>query len=167
MYCIYIYVYIYIHIYMYIYYIYSAISAPTPLTVIQSSVVGCKIPWKENSLISRGIGEFIFTRRVLAFFRVNPATSFNQSDLFIRSAFFNQSSGQPRVNPGKQERGGATKTKHRRVFFSRYLAANDASSTGTRLLWSRCRFFYEPVYIKKRVRPSSAHRAPLKVLCSY
>jgi len=33
------------------------------------------------------------------------------------------------VNPGKQERGGAqNKSKNRRVFFSRYLAANDARS---------------------------------------
>jgi len=49
---------------------------------------------------------FLFTRRVLAFFRVNPAKRFNQPDFFIRSACFDQSSGQPRVNTGKQEGGG-------------------------------------------------------------
>jgi len=49
---------------------------------------------------------FLFTRRVLAFFRVNPANGFNQPDFFIRRACFDQSSGQPRVNPGKQEGGG-------------------------------------------------------------
>jgi len=52
---------------------------------------------------------FLFTRRVLAFFRVNPAESFNQPDFFIRSACFDPSSGQPRVNPGKQEGGGDAK----------------------------------------------------------
>ena len=52
---------------------------------------------------------FLFTRCVLAFFRVNPAYSFNQPNYLIRSACFHQSSGQPRVNPGKQEGGGAKK----------------------------------------------------------
>ena len=50
---------------------------------------------------------FLFTRRVLAFFRVNPAQSFNQPDFFIRGAWFDRSSGHPRMNPGKQEGGGA------------------------------------------------------------
>jgi len=51
----------------------------------------------------------------------------------IRSACFDQSSSQPWVNPGKQEGGGgATKFKNRRVFFSRYLAANDGA-----LAWRR------------------------------
>jgi len=48
---------------------------------------------------------------VLAFFRVNPAKKFNQPDFFIRSACFDQSSGQPRVNPGKQEGGGREEKK--------------------------------------------------------
>jgi len=48
---------------------------------------------------------FLFTRRVLAFFRANPAQSINQPDRVTR-ACFDQSSGQPRVNPGKQEGGG-------------------------------------------------------------
>jgi len=56
---------------------------------------------------------------MLAFFRVNPAKSFNQPDFFIRSACFDPSSGQPR-----QGGGGEKKSKNRRVFFSRYLAAN-------------------------------------------
>jgi len=64
---------------------------------------------------------------VLAFFRVNPAKSFNQPDFFIRGACFDQSSGRPRVNPGKQEGGDTKKTNYRRVFLSRYLAVNDAS----------------------------------------
>jgi len=55
---------------------------------------------------------FLFTRQVLAFFRVNPAKSFNQTDFFNRSASFYQSSGQPRVNPGKQERGGRKKNQN-------------------------------------------------------
>jgi len=53
----------------------------------------------------------LFTRRVIAFFRVNPAKNINQPDFFIRSACFDQSSGQPRVNPGKQEGGGEKKIK--------------------------------------------------------
>jgi len=52
---------------------------------------------------------FLFARRVLAFFRVNSAKGFNQPDFFIRSACFDSSSGQPRVNPGKQEGWGAPK----------------------------------------------------------
>jgi len=31
---------------------------------------------------------FLFTRRVLAFFRVNPAESFNQLDFFILERLF-------------------------------------------------------------------------------
>jgi len=52
---------------------------------------------------------FLFTRRVLAFFSGNPAKSLNNPIYFIRGAFFDQSSGQPRVNPGKQDGGGARK----------------------------------------------------------
>jgi len=71
---------------------------------------------------------FLFTRRVLAFFRVNSAKSSINPIFFIRGACFDPSSGQPRVNPGKQE-GGDVKKKNRRVFFSRYLAANDGEIT--------------------------------------
>jgi len=52
---------------------------------------------------------FLFTRRVLALFRGNPANSFNQPDFFFRSACFDPSSGQPRVNSGKQEGRGREK----------------------------------------------------------
>ena len=45
---------------------------------------------------------------MLAFFRVNPAKSVNQPDFFFRSACFDLSSGQSRVNPGKGT-GGRTK----------------------------------------------------------
>jgi len=49
----------------------------------------------------------LFTRRVLAFFsRVNPANSFNQPDFVYPARLIDQSLGQPRVNPGKQEGGG-------------------------------------------------------------
>jgi len=69
---------------------------------------------------------FLFTRRVLALFRVKTRIKDLINPIFfIRNACFDQSSGQPRVNPGKQEEGGAKKIKTRRVFFSRYLAAND------------------------------------------
>jgi len=49
---------------------------------------------------------FRFTRRVLAFFRVNPATVLINPIFFIRRACFDQLSGQPRVIPGKLEGGG-------------------------------------------------------------
>jgi len=65
---------------------------------------------------------------VLAFLRVNPATIFSQPDFFVRSACYDRSSGQPRVNPGKQEGGGggAKKIKKSASFlFEVYLAAND------------------------------------------
>jgi len=54
---------------------------------------------------------FLFARRVLAFFRVNPANSFNQPDLCIRAACFDPSSGQPLVNQGKQEGEGRENNK--------------------------------------------------------
>jgi len=59
-------------------------------------------------LISREIGDFLFNRRVLAFFRVNPAKSLNQSIYFESGAldFINR-----RVNPGKQEEGGCKKNR--------------------------------------------------------
>jgi len=76
----------------------------------------------------------IFTRRVLAFFRVNPAKVLINPICFILSACFDQSSGQPRVNPGKQKGGSAKKIKNRRVFFSRYLAANDGLAAALRLV---------------------------------
>ena len=39
--------------------------------------------------------------------------------------------------PGETGRGGgAKKSKNRRVFFSRYLAANDASNTSQRTFWA-------------------------------
>jgi len=62
---------------------------------------------------------FLFTRRVLAFFRVNPAKSFNQPNLFNPGRLFYQSSGHPRVNLGKQERGGVKKIKKIGEFYFR------------------------------------------------
>jgi len=75
---------------------------------------------------------FLFTRRVLAFFRVNPAKIFNQPDFFL--------SGAPalihrRVNlgftRGNRKGGARKKSENRRVFFSRYLAANDGATANT------------------------------------
>jgi len=52
-------------------------------------VVGCTIPGKENSLISRGIGDlFYLPGACLPFFRVNPAKRFNQSDSFDPERWF-------------------------------------------------------------------------------
>jgi len=99
---------------------------PRSLRKWPTTVVGCKMPWKENSLISRGFGDFLFTRRVLAFFRVNPAKSVNQPDCFYPARLFLSIVGSTSGKPGETGRGGARKkSKSRRVFFSRYLAAND------------------------------------------
>ena len=76
--------------------------------------------WLQDAL-KRKLVDFAWNRRFFRFFsmypararlfRVNPANSFNQPDSFFRSACFDQSSGQPRVNPGKQKGGGAKKIK--------------------------------------------------------
>jgi len=66
-------------------------------------------------------------------FSCKPGSKFQSTDFFYpwvnpERLFFYQSSGQPRANPGEREGGGegAKKIKkNRRVFFSRYLAAND------------------------------------------
>jgi len=76
-----------------------------------TSVVSCKIPWKENSLISRGIGDFSIHPARTPLFSGKPGYSFNQPVFFIRSARFDQSSGQPRVSPGKQGGGGSRKKR--------------------------------------------------------
>ena len=73
---------------------------------------------------------FRFTRRVLAFFRVNPAKSFNQPDFVYPQRLFLSIVGSTSGKPGETGRGGgrAKKSKNRRVFFSRYHAANEAPS---------------------------------------
>jgi len=68
---------------------------------------------------------------------------------YIRSACFDQSLGQPRVSPGKQGGGrGRTKSRNRRVFFSRYLAANDgrtrANGPAFDLLPPNLTIYYRP-----------------------
>jgi len=72
---------------------------------------------------------FLFTRRVLAFFRVNPAQSFNQPNLFYTERLFLSIVGSTSGQPGEQERGVQKESKNRRIFFSRYLAANDTLPT--------------------------------------
>jgi len=70
-------------------------------------VVGCKIPCKENSLISRGIGDFSIYPARACLFSGQPGKKVAIYPIFfIRSACFDPSSSQPRVNPGKQEGGG-------------------------------------------------------------
>jgi len=48
---------------------------------------------------------FIFTRRVLAFFRVNPATSFNQPNFFHPERLFLSIVGSASGKPGETGRG--------------------------------------------------------------
>jgi len=98
--------------------------------------------WLQDTL-KRKLVDFAWNRR---FFYLPGACSpfFGQTRLkvlinpifFIRSACFDLSSGQSRVNPGKQEGGGREKIKNRRVFFSRYLAANDDNHP-----WNKPAFF--------------------------
>jgi len=90
--------------------------------------------WLQNTL-KRKVVDFAWNRRFfylpgacLHFFGETRLKVSINPIFFIWSACFYQSSGQPRVNPGKQEGGGARKkSKSRRVFFSRYLAANDGA----------------------------------------
>jgi len=64
---------------------------------------------------------------VLTFFRVNPAKRFNQPDFFYPGRLFLSIVGSTSGKPGETGRGGGMQknSKIRRVFFSRYLAAND------------------------------------------
>ena len=77
---------------------------------------------------------FLFIWRVLAFFRVNPAKSFDQPDFFYPERLVWSIIGSISGEPGETGRGGARKkSKNQRVFFSRYLAANDVRNLrGTR-----------------------------------
>jgi len=94
-------------------------------------VVGCKIPWKDNSLISRGIGDFFIYPARACLFWGKPGKKFQSTHFLYPERLFYQSSGQPRVTPGETGRGGsAKKNKNRRVFFSRYLAVNDGAAGG-------------------------------------
>jgi len=54
---------------------------------------------------------FLFTRRVLAFFRVNPAKSFNQPDFFYPERLIGSIVGSSSGEPGKQEGGGRQQKK--------------------------------------------------------
>jgi len=95
-------------------------------TVAEDSVVDCKIPWKETRWFRVESAIFLFTRRVLAFFRGNPANSFNQTDFFYPARLFSSIIGSISGEPRETGRGGAQKrSKNRRVLFSRYLARND------------------------------------------
>jgi len=54
---------------------------------------------------------FLFTRRVLAFFRVNPAKSFDQPNLFYPERLFLSIIGSASGEPGETGRGGRKKIK--------------------------------------------------------
>jgi len=54
---------------------------------------------------------FLFTRRVLAFFRVNPAKCYNQPDFFYPERLFWSIIGSTSGEPGETGRGGAKKIK--------------------------------------------------------
>jgi len=73
--------------------------------------------WLRDTL-KRKLVDFASNRRFfylpgacLPFFGYTWLKFFNQPDFVIRGACFDQSSGQPRVYPGKQEQGGAQKIK--------------------------------------------------------
>ena len=66
----------------------------------------------------------LFTRRVLPVFG-SSRKKLQSTQFLFRGACFDQSSGQPRVSPGNQGRGGVNKSKNRQVLFSRHFAAND------------------------------------------
>jgi len=58
---------------------------------------------------------FLFTRRVLAFFRVNPAKSFNQPDCFYRERLFLSTVGSTSGKPGEKGGGGGAKKIQKKV----------------------------------------------------
>ena len=105
------------------------VNNPLSAAAIKTPVVGCKIPWKKTRWFREESAIFLFTRRVLAFFRVNPANSFKQPDFFPARLFWSivgLTSGEPR----ETGRGGGARKQstHRRFSYPRYLAANDASN---------------------------------------
>jgi len=93
--------------------------------------------WLQDTL-KRKLVDFAWNRRFfylpgacLPFFRVNLATSCNQPDLFYPGRLRLSIDGSTSGEPGETGTGGAPKkTKIRRVFFSRYLAANDGAEDG-------------------------------------
>ena len=73
-------------------------------------VVGCKISWKENSLISRKVGPPCYVPGACSpFFRVNPANSVNQPDFFYPECLFWSINGSTSGEPGETGRGGGAK----------------------------------------------------------
>jgi len=54
---------------------------------------------------------FLFTRRVLAFFRVNPAKSFNQPNFFYPERLFLSIVGSASGKPGATGTGGREKNR--------------------------------------------------------
>jgi len=59
---------------------------------------------------------FLFTRRVLAFFRVYPAESFNQPDFCNPGRLFLSIVGSTSGKPGETGRGGGQKNKKNACF---------------------------------------------------
>jgi len=74
-----------------------------------SSVVGCMIPWKKTRWFRVESAIFLFTRRVLAFFRVNPAKSFNQPNFLNLGRLFISIVVSSSGKPGETGRGDANK----------------------------------------------------------
>jgi len=104
----------------------------------------CFCSWLQDT-VKRKLVDFAWNRRFfylpgacLPFFGSTRLKVLINPIFFIRSACFDQSSGQPGVNPGKQEGGGAKKKKNRRVFFSRYLATNDVRTGCVRVGCELC-----------------------------
>jgi len=54
---------------------------------------------------------FLFTQRVLAFFRVNPANIFNQLDFFYPERLFRSIIGSTSGEPGETGMGGGEKNQ--------------------------------------------------------
>jgi len=66
----------------------SGACRPRPPLRARGRVVGCKIPWTENSLISRGIGDFSIYPARACLFWVHLAKSWNQPDFFYPERLF-------------------------------------------------------------------------------
>jgi len=112
-----------------------AVSRPLRLHSITAILLNkkSKLPYWLRDILKIKLVDFAWNRRFSIYparaclFSGKPGYSFfNLPDFFYPGRLFWSIVGSARVNPGKQERGGAqNKSQNRQVFFSRYRAAND------------------------------------------
>jgi len=75
------------------------------------AVVGCKKPWKENSLISRRIGDFFYLPGAFLTFFGLPGYKFQSTQFFYPERLFSSIVGSASGKPGETGRGGCKKNQ--------------------------------------------------------